>query len=281
MKKLKDILPFIKVHQIKKADDFNKITSFWNTFYPSNLTNNCQPKQLKGSLLIIATSTPVWSHKMMINKYHVISKIQTINKKIRDIRFMSQSIEEILSLKKSFSLKQEKSKKENPSLKKIKNEIHNNNYSLNTEKIGYKLSLKGTKFKEKQLEQGWQICPNCGKLSKDHKGFCFFCTLALDKDQERKILLLLKEVPWIKYQDSNLASEISEEKFISVRYGLQEKLKSQLFYIVNNPHLKTDKTIVKNLIRNYVSLKTYLPPQKLTEAIIRKTLKSKLANSLT
>ena len=274
MKQLKSVLNKVNNKHISGIKRFILIKKYWNKNFSENLTNNCQPVKITKYKLTLATSSPVWTHKLNLNKLEIINQISKSKIKINDINFTISSTQEVLKIKRESDIvKSQHETKSYNNYKKLIKPTHN----LNIDQLIHSLKNKAVDIKKSRIKQGWKICSNCGRLLKISEETCLFCLNEIKQNKGVIARKLLSEVPWVKYKDSNLKNVIDEKTFIGVKEGLQSKARNQLFYLSVNHHEKVNPEKIYQIANFYVSLKTGLSPLEMTDTLIKKTLGKKFS----
>ncbi|MBR1805400.1 MAG: DUF721 domain-containing protein [Selenomonadaceae bacterium] len=130
--------------------------------------------------------------------------------------------------------------------------------------------LKSNKFK---ISNGWHKCKTCDSLCAPDETFCEVCRLREYENIKRKLFDILYDAPWLSSED---VQKIFAEKFPnqsdrcpidfvnSTRATLIQQLAGRLTLV--------DADESSNEILRLVMLERQLPPDKVTPAIIRRTL---------
>ena len=130
--------------------------------------------------------------------------------------------------------------------------------------------LKSNKFK---ISNGWHKCKTCDSLCAADETFCEVCRLKEHEKIKRKLFDIFYDAPWLSSED---VQKIFAEKFPnqsdrcpidfvnSTRATLIQQLAGRLTLV--------DADEGSNEILRLVMLERQLPPDKVTPAIIRRTL---------
>ena len=126
----------------------------------------------------------------------------------------------------------------------------------------FSLSLKRKKLEKLRIEKNWHPCPICGILCPPEESCCQSCSLQEKRRKREQIRKLLAELPWLRYPEIKKSIPCTPEMVDSVREDMLQKLASKV-------HLEDVDSLDACTI---VMLYLHLPPQNLTEEIVRRTL---------
>ena len=129
------------------------------------------------------------------------------------------------------------------------------------------------KFQKFQLENGWHKCKNCDSLCAATETFCEVCRLKEHKKLLRLLFGIFYDTPWLSSSDvqkifvekfPNLRDKCSIELVNSARTSLVQNLAGRL--------TRDEEDENSNEILRLVMLERQITPDKLTPAIVRRTL---------
>ncbi|MFC1477833.1 DciA family protein [Candidatus Margulisiibacteriota bacterium] len=271
MRQLKPILSKTKNKNIKRAEQYLRLFHIWNTSFSSNLTNNCQPIKIYGPVLVLATSSPVWTHKLFGSKQEIIKQLKDLKMSVKEIQFSVSTPAGIRKIKEQFQEENDVPGIVEPEAGSIQIKT--------LKQVTASIIDKAGKIKEKRSKDGWKICPNCGRLYNGLSSNCLLCDTDIEKEKTAQVVKLLQEVPWTRYEDNQLKNVVDNKTFIRIKENLLSNLKDQLYYIAfcND---KAGKARTRKIVCDYISLRTGMSPREMTDVLIRKTLGKKLADAL-
>lgn len=76
---------------LKKTLEAEKIISSWSAIVGEEIAKKAQPTMLRNKTLIVATSSPSWSHQLMMLKPQLLKKIRDTGEEIDEIIFRAAS----------------------------------------------------------------------------------------------------------------------------------------------------------------------------------------------
>ena len=133
--------------------------------------------------------------------------------------------------------------------------------------------LAQAKFQKFQLANGWHKCKNCDSLCAETETLCEVCRLKEHEKLLRMLFEIFYDMPWLSSTEvqklfimkfPNLRDKCPIDVVNSARTSLVQNLASRLTR-------DTEDVNSKEILR-LVMLEKQLPPEKVTSAIIRRTL---------
>ena len=127
----------------------------------------------------------------------------------------------------------------------------------------YRLLLIRRKLEKWKKEQGWHACADCGVLCPKESSRCSVCHSRHEKNIREKVRSLLRDLPWLRYGEiRKQVPECTPYLVNSIRASMVQKLAKSV-------ELKEWESLVaKNLVMLYLCL----PPEQLTEDILKRTV---------
>lgn len=130
--------------------------------------------------------------------------------------------------------------------------------------------LKSNKFK---ISNGWHKCKTCDSLCAADETFCEVCRLREHEKIKRKLFDILYDAPWLSSED---VQKIFAEKFPNQRdrcpIDFVNSTRATLIQQLAGRLTLVDADESSSEILRLVMLERQLPPDKVTPAIIRRTL---------
>ena len=121
--------------------------------------------------------------------------------------------------------------------------------------------------------RGWKECSQCTALIAPGSGqLCVSCAIARGAERERLVSRLLYEAPWLGYAGTaELIEGLHRDEYDAIRLRLLVRWWDRLTRA--RYHGKLSRDGAERLIASsYVLLKSELPPERLTPAIVRNVL---------
>lgn len=133
--------------------------------------------------------------------------------------------------------------------------------------------LSRAKFKKFKLSDGWHKCKSCDSLCEATETFCEVCRLK-ERDKIKRLLFdIFYDAPWLGSED---VQKIFVEKFPNLieqcPIDFVNSTRASLIQLLAGRLARDEADEESNEIMRIVMLERQLPPEKVTPAIIRRTL---------
>lgn len=142
----------------------------------------------------------------------------------------------------------------------------------NVRALAFRSLLAQAKFQKFQLANGWHKCKNCDSLCAATETFCEVCRLKEHEKILRSLFAIFYDTPWLSSAD---VQKIFAEKFPNQRNCPLDVVNSARTSLVQNLAARltvdNENEDSKEILR-LVMLEKQIPPDKVTPAIIRRTL---------
>ena len=294
------------------ADNYRKflsteILAHWNSLVDKSISAFVTPIEIEHGILFVDVKSS--AHKDQL-KFYVEEIIDAINEKlevgeqpVKEIKIARphqvaafnaknlQPVAEKNSSPQKIDAVEEKSSPPQKNSSNVKPEVSCEEISLSDEEIArYKESVKKikdpdvrwvalrsllaqAKFQKFRLANGWHKCKTCDSLCAPTETFCEVCLLKEHEKLMRTLFAIFYDAPWLSSAD---VQKIFAEKFPnqrdqcpldvvnSARTSLVQNLAARL--TVDEENERSDE------ILRLVMLERQLPPDKITPAIVKRTL---------
>jgi hypothetical protein len=120
---------------------------------------------------------------------------------------------------------------------------------------------------------GWKECAGCTALIAPDAGpLCTPCAIAREAERERSTSRLLYEAPWLGFAGTaQLIEDLRQDEYESIRRRLLQRWWDRLRRVRVTGALSRDGA-ERLIASSYVILKSELPPERITPAIVRNVL---------
>jgi hypothetical protein len=233
MFRLKDILPVtLKSMGLTKKYNAQSVIIHWQEIVGEEISSHSWPVSVERGILFLAVNNPVWSHHLMMLKPGIMDKINKfLNEKlICDIRFQAGDL-------KKYQNQQEDgenitilrpTKLTADELADIWKKTEAIQDSSLRKKCYYVL-IKQTAITKTKQKEGWKTCKGCSVLLPPGQVFCTACSIEQKQEKTQSLTKLLKEAPWLSYQDTFQFVACSPREFHTTKKTLVHKLIRTLF----------------------------------------------------
>lgn len=139
--------------------------------------------------------------------------------------------------------------------------------------VALKTLLSRAKYKKYRLSNGWHKCKFCDSLCEETETLCEVCRLKEYEKIKQSLFEIFYDTPWLSSEE---VQKIFAEKFPNLReecpIDFVNSTRTSLIQLLAG-HLSPDEEDEdSNEIMRIVMLERRLPPDKVTPAIIRRTL---------
>lgn len=222
----------LKALGITKQYNAQSVIVHWQEIAGEEISSHAWPISIQRGILLLAVNNPVWSHHLMMLKPGIIHKINTFfnEKLIYDIRFQAGNLKkyqnngevgENIPLLQPSKLSSEELSVVWQATEAIKDE--------NLRKKCYYVLIKQTGINKAKKDAGWQSCKKCSVLVPPGQNYCSACSLAFKNENKQAINKLLKEAPWLTYQEICKFITCTPREFHTGKKRLIHKLIHELF----------------------------------------------------
>lgn len=267
---------------LKLLKEYKKQQIFynWGDIVGKDIAKYIIPQEIKFSVLYVYAYSSVWANNFQYLKLDVIEKINEFlqYKLIKDIQFTRFKKKDIKTNSSMFNQRVDLGK----CLKRVDlddEEIKLINYRVKAvEDADLQNKLKKVYMQNLQLQKlkskyGWINCKRCGRLTPDTDSYCVNCQRVIKEDKQQKIAEILQAVPWAKHEDIIKYVDCTAKQIQKVRLNLVQHLAANLKPDEDYPDGKLSNCGYSADTKAVVMLYKILSPDKLTEAILRETMK--------
>ncbi|MBR4384041.1 MAG: DUF721 domain-containing protein [Selenomonadaceae bacterium] len=133
--------------------------------------------------------------------------------------------------------------------------------------------LSRAKYKKFRLANGWHKCKSCDSLCEETETLCEVCRLKEHEKIKRLLFEIFYDTPWLASEE---VKKIFAEKFPNLReqcpIDFVNSTRASLIQLLAGHLARDEADEDSNDIMRIVMLERQLPPEKVTPAIIRRTL---------
>ncbi len=255
----------LKSMGITKQYNAQSVIVHWQEIAGEEISSHAWPISIQRGVLLLAVNNSVWSHHLMMLKPGIIHKINKfLNEKlVTDIRFQAGDLKkyqnygeggENIPLLQPAKLDSQELAAVWETTEAIKDD--------NLRKKCYYVLIKQTGINKTKKNEGWQSCKNCSVLVPPGQNYCTACSLNYKQENKQAINKLLKEAPWLTYQEISKFVPCSPREYHTCKKRLVHKLIHELF------EPGWDKLNEATL----VMLMTGVKPDRINEAIINNVI---------
>jgi hypothetical protein len=238
----------------------------WRKIVGEEIAARAFPKKIDNGLLLVATNNAVWAHHLMTMKEDIILKLNNYMQKkvVRDIKFQAGYFINDQNQENTDEENNLNFFRKNIILSESElNELDSTTAMLNDKYLRNKIHQilkKDITLKKAKKSQGWKNCKNCGTLCPPDTILCTMCLLEEREENNNKVRVLIKQVPWISYDEckqyiecrvtdfNTIRREIMDAIINDIRHGNNDNLQlATLVMLVNS--IKPDK-VTSELLNN-------------------------------
>ena len=204
----------------------------WQEIVGEEIASHAWPISIQRGILLLAVNNPVWSHHLMMLKPGIINKINTFlkEKMVIDIRFQAGDLKKYQNYgeggENTAVLQPARlDSKELAAVWQATEAIKDDNLR----KKCYYVLIKQTGITKTKKDAGWHSCKNCSVLVPPEQSYCTACSLVYKQESSQAIKKLLREAPWITYQEICKFVPCSPREFHTCKKQLVHRLIRDLF----------------------------------------------------
>ncbi len=269
MKAFTDILSLtIKNLGIQRRYFEETVLLNWRKIVGEELASHTSPVRIQRGVLLIGTSSSVWSHHLVTLKEDIIKKINGFagEKVVSDIKFQAGYLkkdqnEENTSESDLTSINWKQVVLSGDDVHSIETIAEN----LSDDSLRQKMKVilrKDVALRKIKRKKKWRECPACGILCPPEEELCPVCSVEQRVQEKDKLVALLRQAPWISYQDCSAYIKCRPTDFNTARAELTDTL------IKKVEQVKDDSLTTATLVMLINTVK----PDEVNEELIAKTL---------
>ena len=172
----------------------------WASIVGHDIAVQTQVERIQRGMLFIAVANSVWQHHLTLMKPDLLNKIgQQTNGLVNDIRFISGVLDKpVVAAAPETSIRLEAlTKEEEIKISDQVTELQDNRVRHALEK----LMLKDRKWKKALQKNGGATSQVCGAICRRGDSLCIVCTREEEEKKREKIKEILREIPWLSYEN--------------------------------------------------------------------------------
>jgi len=246
------------------ADPVVLLGAAWNEIVGPENARNSHPAQLAGDTLIIVTASSVWSAQLSYLSEQIVETLRARLPRagIAKVRFR------IGKLPVRGGSRSRKNRVIEYASSRPSQERPVDAYDA----LGRFRASVDAAERAKRAD-GWKECTGCTALIAPASGLlCTSCGIAREAERERTISRLLFEAPWLGFAGTaKLVEDLHQDEYESIRRRLLSRWWDRLRRVRLTGTLSRDGA-ERLIASSYVLLKSELPPERLTPAIVRNVL---------
>jgi hypothetical protein len=233
MLRVKDVLTgTMKSLGLTKQYNSQSVIVHWQEIAGDEIASHAWPISIQRGVLLLAVNNPVWSHHLMMLRPVIIEKINRFlnDKLVFDIRFQAGNLQKYQNHEEDAGsnnqLKPEKlNSAELAALWQQTEAIQDDSLR----KKCYYVLIKQTALTKAKQKEGWQPCKRCNILVPSGQSHCTVCRIEYKQEKKEAVTKLLKEAPWLTYQEVTQFVPCSAREFHTAKKNLVHKLIHGLF----------------------------------------------------
>lgn len=272
MDKVNNLLPAVFKH-LGMSNKYNEaiILFHWEEIVGKEIYFHSRPHAVERGILILSVSNSVWSHHLMMLKQQIIKKINNYIGKaiIKDIRFVAgyyrsepKENNADFEVRTEYPIKLSNIKLDESDYRTV-NELSEIIHDPQLKNLVSKIVKKVVASKKNKINNNYHECKICKRLCLPEDEYCSICKIQYKVLTKQKIRQLLKEAPWMSYQECNQYTVCTPYIFDEAKKELLASLEKEIINNKNNINLHC-----------FVMLKTGLKPDQITNDIIERALKT-------
>ena len=172
----------------------------WGSIVGNDIAVQTQVEKIQRGILFIAVANSVWKHHLTLMKPDLLNKIgQQTSGLVSDIRFISGVLDKpvaVMAPERALRL-EILSQEEKKNIREQVADVQDNRVRHALEK----LMLKDQKWKKALQKNGAGTCRSCGSVCRRGDLFCVVCQRQEEEKTREKIKEILKEIPWLSYEN--------------------------------------------------------------------------------
>ena len=257
-----------------------KIMESWDNIVGHNIAKHTSVHSMHGGVLFVIVDNPVWMHNLSMNVLNIKKSLNSSvgTKVVKEIRFKAGNLTE--KQKEYQDAYQEQLEYESLPQNVVQaiDGMVEDISDPDLRSITAALIKRGKVYEQKKEKMGGKPCPECKTINAPGQDLCFYCTLKKQRATKSKVTTMLWELPWFSFEQmSQYIDDLDESIYKTVRGEIIQRLWVNIREAVKN----TKKTKVSNDdVQRYVMLRAGLPPDKITNEIIRQVFGENMAKKL-
>ncbi|MDR3588724.1 MAG: DUF721 domain-containing protein [Negativicutes bacterium] len=269
MKAFCDIVTFtIKNLGMKKRFYEEIVLINWRKIVGDKLASHTFPVKIQRGVLMVGTSSSVWSHHLVTMKENIVYKINEFagEKVVSDIKFQAGYL-------KKDQNEENTSEADVPSINWRQVVLSNDDIrsidsiasGISDEKLFYKVKEILRRDRALQVirrKKNWHDCSACGILCPPEEDLCPVCTVEKRATEKEKLLDLLVQAPWMSYQDCRKYIQCWPTDFNTAKREMTDRL-------IRTLDQKNDDGLT---LATLVMLINAVKPEEVSEELIAKTM---------
>lgn len=172
----------------------------WPSIVGEDIAAQTQAERIQRGVLIIVVANSVWQHHLTLMKPDLVSKLsRQTNGLVKDIRFLSGVLD-----KKAVVIVPETTVRLEALSQEEEKRIREQVGVLQDKRVRYaleKLMQKDKRWKNALQKGGAGVCSSCGTVCRAGDILCVTCQRLAEAQLREKIKEILREVPWLSYED--------------------------------------------------------------------------------
>lgn len=270
---------------LKRLGLKNRLSEFsimenWDIIVGSNIAKHTSVHSMHGGVLFVLVDNPVWMHNLSMNALNIKKKLNSSigAKVVKEIRFKAGNLPEKQKEYLNAEHEQASIEKLPKNVVQAIDEMVRDIPDQELRSVTAALIKRGKAYALKKEKMGGKICPECNTINVPGQKICFYCTLQKQREIKNKVAVMLWELPWFSFIEmTQYIKDLDESTYKTVRGELIQRLWIQIRDAVKN----TKKPEIPNeYVQRYVMIRSGIPPEKITNEIIRQIFGENMVKKL-
>lgn len=207
---------------------------YWRRIVGDNVANHTCPVKVQRGVLVVGTSSAVWSHHLLTLKGEIIAKINDFagEKVVSDIKFQAGYLkndqnEENTDEYQHFSITWKNAVLSPEDVHRIERLTENLSDDVIRQKMK-NILRKDFALRQVKRKNNWRECSICGILCPPGREICPVCSVEKRQREREKLLNLLDQAPWMSYKECSGYVDCLPTDFNTAKNDMIDKLKKKL-----------------------------------------------------
>ncbi len=254
--------------EVAREFERRQVLTHWPDIVGATIAKRVKAVALEGKVLLLYTAEPVWANQLRMMMPDIVQKVNSYagQKIIKELRFTRRKAPPAEAETPGETPAAPAPIKKQPVAEDALERAREVSDLTDDEQLAKELlriSLRREQQKAWRKSQGYHPCPLCGSPTEPDRELCPACLSKKREELHSQVRAVLKDMPWARLKD------VQEYVPECTTYILND----QRSYMVQQLAMQVDVRDKKSLLaRTLVMLDRAIPPEKLTDEIINKTL---------